>query len=79
MHRTQLLLEEWQYEELKAMAEQTGRSMSDVLRGLITAQLGPRRSRSKGVADLAGMVKDGPSDLGTNHDHYLYGAPKRRR
>ena len=53
--------------------------MSDVLRGLLTAQLGPRRSRSKGLVDLAGMVKEGPPDLGTNHDHYLYGAPKRRR
>lgn len=26
---------------------------------------------------LAGLVSDLPSDAALNHDHYLYGAPKR--
>ena len=26
---------------------------------------------------FVGCVKDGPSDLAVNHDHYLYGTPKR--
>jgi hypothetical protein len=26
---------------------------------------------------LAGTVKDLPSDMARNHDHYLHGAPKR--
>jgi len=28
---------------------------------------------------LAGSVKGLPSDLAENHDHYLYGVPKRKR
>jgi hypothetical protein len=27
--------------------------------------------------DLIGCIKDGPTDLADNHDHYLYGTPKR--
>ena len=27
----------------------------------------------------AGTVKDMPSDLSRNHDHYLYGVPKKKR
>ena len=73
MHRTQLLLEEWQYEELKAMAEQSGRSISDVVRVVLTAHFQSRRPRAEGLADLAGLVKEGPSDIGENHDKYLYG------
>jgi predicted DNA-binding antitoxin AbrB/MazE fold protein len=26
---------------------------------------------------LSGAIKGGPSDASVNHDHYLYGAPKR--
>ena len=26
---------------------------------------------------FVGCVKDGPSDLAANHDHYLYGTPKQ--
>jgi hypothetical protein len=28
-------------------------------------------------AKFIGAVKDAPADLAENHDHYLYGAPKR--
>jgi len=27
--------------------------------------------------DLIGSIKDAPSDLARNHDHYAHGAPKR--
>lgn len=30
------------------------------------------------MSPFVGMVKDAPSDLAENHDHYLYGAPKKR-
>jgi predicted DNA-binding antitoxin AbrB/MazE fold protein len=29
------------------------------------------------LLELSGMIKDGPTDASRNHDHYLYGAPKR--
>lgn len=31
------------------------------------------------LLDLAGTVKDWPSDFTANHDHYLHGAPKREK
>jgi hypothetical protein len=30
------------------------------------------------LMDLAGTVKGLPPDLAENHDHYLYGTPKRQ-
>ena len=29
------------------------------------------------LLDLAGTVPDLPTDMALNHDHYLYGAPKK--
>ena len=30
------------------------------------------------LRNIVGIVKDLPPDLSINHDHYLYGAPKRK-
>lgn len=40
MHRTQILLEESQYERLKGQAERTGRSIGDLVREAIDAHYG---------------------------------------
>lgn len=41
----------------------------------------PRKKRGQAILerykDFVGCIKDGPTDLADNHDHYLYGAPKR--
>jgi len=29
----------------------------------------------EGLLSFSGLVKDGPSDLARNHDHYLHGTP----
>jgi hypothetical protein len=31
------------------------------------------------LRDVVGIIKDGPPDLAKNHDHYLYGTPKRAK
>jgi hypothetical protein len=31
----------------------------------------------EGLMSFSGVVKDGPSDLARNHDHYLHGTAKR--
>jgi len=36
-----------------------------------------RESFGKRYAKFIGAVKDAPSDLAENHNHYLYGTPKR--
>lgn len=30
----------------------------------------------EGLLSFSGVVKEGPSDLARNHDHYLHGAPR---
>jgi len=69
MHRTQVLLDDWQYAALKARAEQEGKSLSALLREILTLQLGPR----KGKLALMEGVAEGPPDLAADHDRYLYG------
>jgi len=39
----------------------------------------PQDSRQlrEGLLAFSGAVKEGPSNLARNHDHYLHGAPRR--
>jgi hypothetical protein len=39
----------------------------------------PSESFADGFRDLFGVLKDDRTDLAENHDHYLYGAPKKTR
>jgi hypothetical protein len=46
-----------------------------------TRPTGKKKSRptlADVLGDLIGSVKGLPSDLSLNHDHYLYGTPKRK-
>ena len=31
----------------------------------------------EGLLAFSGVIKEGPSDLARNHDHYLHGTPRR--
>jgi len=37
----------------------------------------PKPSTSHKLLEIAGVITDAPPDASRNHDHYLYGAPKR--
>jgi hypothetical protein len=47
----------------------------------VSARAGNETARPKTVYErlrnIVGIAKDLPPDLSINHDHYLYGAPKR--
>jgi hypothetical protein len=77
MHRTQILLDEWQYTQLKTMAERDGSSMSRLIRDAVTAFLDrPARRAATRLSEIAG-IGDDPATSGERHDEVLYG-PKRR-
>jgi hypothetical protein len=40
---------------------------------------GPPEARPlrEGLLSFSGVIKEGPSDLARNHDHYLHGTPRR--
>lgn len=72
MHRTQILLEEEQHEDLKAMAEREGKSLSGLVREAVAAFIRGRNRRSKGrLSDIEGIGEDAEAD-GRDHDRLLY-------
>lgn len=38
-----------------------------------------KRPIGQKLAEMAGVIKDWPSDFAENHDHYIHGTPKRTR
>lgn len=70
-HRTQVLLEDWQYGALKDLAESQGASLSAMVRRLLTAQLRPQSTRRKGLQVIAGIGRDSQA-TGKDHDQWLY-------
>ncbi len=79
LHRTQVLLERWQYERLKKLAEQEGASLSEMVRRLLAPHLRPRSRRPTraALARIAGLGEDAEIS-GRDHDRALYGDPRRR-
>jgi hypothetical protein len=81
MVRTQILLTEFQSQELRTLAAAERRSMADLVRdgvdALLTARGGGRRNDAKTRAlAAAGRFRSGVRDLGTSHDEYLVEALK---
>jgi plasmid stability protein len=74
MHRTQILLEEWQYETLRARAEREGRSLSDLIRELLRVSLAQTGPHSSSRLDALEGVGEDATAYGEDHDRFLYGA-----
>ena len=77
MHRSQILLEEWQYRYLSDKAAREGKSISQVVRELITEQTEPHRAETWAedpFFGIVGMVSSGDGHIAENHDKYIYTA-----
>lgn len=74
MHRTQIILEDWQYQTLRARAEREGRSISDLVRELLREALArPSQSRrGRRLKEIEGVGEDSAA-YGRDHDRFLYG------
>ena len=75
MHRTQLLIEEWQYDALRVRAERRSISISELVREIL-AQYLAANDRPAGVYRLEGLGSDG-SSTAREHDSFLYGKKRR--
>ena len=76
MHRTQIQLEQWQYQYLVEKAHQTRSSISDVIRRLITQAAhaqAPAERGSDPIFSIIGIGKGDGSPVSRDHDRYLYG------
>lgn len=72
MHRTQILLEDRQYEALRAWARRTERSLSEAVRLAVDRLLGGRR-RGARLSEIRGIFRDPGGPSGADHDRILYG------
>lgn len=76
MHRTQIYLEEAQYEMLRAKARREGKSLAAVIREILDAALGRAPRGSAGADPLDGVIGIAEGDgsaVAENVSDYLYG------
>lgn len=77
MVRTQILLDEPQYESVRRLAHIHRISFAEAVRHLLARGLevglgpGPGKLGAAGLLDVAGIATGGPDDLAENHDSYL--------
>lgn len=84
--RFQMFIEESQKEALERIQQDSGMSVAELVRTAINNFLSERRRKKEKPVDeitekllsIAGICKGGPPDLADNHDHYLYGFPKKK-
>jgi hypothetical protein len=85
MVRTQVYLPPEVHATLTQRAEQQGLTLAQQIRTALDEYLARTAAGDEGATlrpddplfSLAGLVDSGVNDLGRNHDHYLYGAPRR--
>lgn len=80
MHRLQISLTNTQYEFLKSESFMAEKSMASVLRELLDETIAARRQNILENDPIWGVIGigeniDGPTDVSSNVDKYLYGTP----
>jgi len=72
MHKTQVVLEDWQYEALRTLAAQEQRSISALVREMLTRHLaGDHETTQQRLATIEGIGADTHA-TGREHDAFLY-------
>lgn len=77
MQRTQILLDDWQYEALKARASREGLSMSELLRQILDTHLAKPSTKASHELDAIRGIADDTGARGRDHDDHLYGRKRR--
>jgi hypothetical protein len=75
MHKTYIVLEDWQYEVLRSLAEREQRSISAVVRELLTSHLAEHHETARQrLTAIEGIGADAHA-TGQEHDTFLYRTP----
>lgn len=74
MRQTNISLEEWQYQQLKELAEREGKSISQIVRELLEErlELGPLEIERDPIFDIVGLGRGEGTGLAKEHDKILY-------
>ncbi len=77
MRRTQILLEEWQYQVLQNLANKEKKSLSSIIRELVTEKLAKQKtSPTDPIFEIVGMVAGDGDRVSEEIEKRLY---QRRR
>ena len=77
-HRTQISLEDWQYQMLLEISKKTKKSLSGTIRDLISEKFSkqPERRSKDALLKIIGIGAGDGSPVAREHDRYLYGKRK---
>jgi hypothetical protein len=77
-HRTQISLEDWQYQILVELSRKTKKSLSAIIRELLSERLLTQtvNKEKDPVSGLIGIGRGDGSPVARKHDKYLYGRTK---
>jgi len=78
--RTQVYFPKELFRRLEKKAKKESKSSAAVIREAVERYLEQEREidwDNDPIFKLAGIMDSGVGDLSVNHDHYLYGAPKK--
>lgn len=73
MHRTQISLQEAQYQYLQQKAAKAHISLSSVIRNLIDNNMQCKTKTESKIEKLIGIAKGSGETVGRHHDVFLYG------
>lgn len=79
-HRTQISLEDWQYEALLEMSKKTKKSLSGIIRDLIAEKLSRQavRAENDSLWGIIGLGAGDGSPVAREHDKFLYAKRKKK-
>jgi len=79
LNRTQVLLTRAQHHYLKSRAVRQGSNVSAIVRELIQTDMERRQQAIENDPfwEIVGMVAGGDPDAGVEHDHFVYGTPRK--
>ena len=74
MHRTQIYLDDGQYEMLRSQARRKGKSMASIIREILDEYLRGTGNRSRDpLLDVIGIGAGDGSAVAEHYEDYLYG------
>lgn len=79
-HRTQISLEDWQYQILRDLSRRKRKSLSSIIRDLVTEKFAASKSAQSrdSLWGIVGIATGDGSSVAREHDRHLYGKKKKR-
>lgn len=77
-HRTQISLEDWQYQVLQEMSKKKKKSLSGLIRDLLTEKFSETiKAKEDSLLGIIGLGAGDGSSVAREHDKFLYAKRKK--